>query len=66
MTEVLDLRDRGAVARDLREGLRSLAHLTEALDEREPTPADVTALDASLRGVGRLLVELRADFARTN
>jgi hypothetical protein len=52
-------RDRDDIVADLREGLRSLGAIGEQFDHREPNHSDAASLDALVRGVSRVLVELR-------
>jgi hypothetical protein len=52
-------RDRVVVVADLVAGLRALGEHGDALTNREPIPADISTVDALLRGVSRCLSELR-------
>jgi hypothetical protein len=47
------------VESDLREGLRSVCFLADELDARALTQRDVGTIDATCRGLLRLLTEMR-------
>jgi hypothetical protein len=52
-------RDRDAVVADLIAGLHALGEHGDVLTNREPILADISTVDALLRGVSRCLSELR-------
>jgi hypothetical protein len=52
-------RDRAGIERDLRAGLHALGRVGDELESRLISPADLTGIDAMIRGIGRALTELR-------
>jgi len=53
-------RRRAAVCADLSAACASLGHLADDWHHRDVTDSDISGVDATIAGVARLLVELRA------